>query len=459
MINFDDFTKENLEKQSKAELLDTANVLEDEGLLEADQIRMSNTKEQMIAFLLAAVAPPEAKPAFLAEPAATETPPSAEASPEHAPEDTAEHAMFQAEPVKDTVSTNLGVQSKAPSVEQTLLDQVQNPQKPDPIIGSSSSARGRLRTKTTKAYRTGGRLTIRAEDKFKQVTTKEETIVADIKQSATKDVRKILHGTVNAIGEIYAGSQRRFYAKLVYGHYQVLIKDENFVHLTPEMRENPQEIKKLMDNRTESEIDFVIINEEKEGSPLVEGSRLLAMEKQKEIWWFSPSTSGGWRLEEGTIAQARVVSVVQSGIWIELGGVETMIPLKELDYTPPKDARKFIKDEKEIDVMIKSISRNLKTKEVEFTASYKDTKEDTRFMTYDMIRKGELWTGEVTRLFLTVAPGKRPGVIVTLSCGYDCYCHFKDVLPEIGDTVRVHIDEKFDQDLRIKGTIWHIKRS
>ena len=61
------------------------------------------------------------------------------------------------------------------------------------------------------------------------------------------------------------------------------------------------------------------------------GSRLEAMAiRQREL--LRTNHDGAYEIQENDLAEARVVSVIRSGIFVELFGLEIFVPLSELSY-------------------------------------------------------------------------------------------------------------------------------
>ena len=80
------------------------------------------------------------------------------------------------------------------------------------------------------------------------------------------------------------------------------------------------------------------------------------MKIKRRIHYFDTASNTGRRLREGSIAEARVVSVIRSGIFVDLFGVELFIPLKELSYQRIMDAKLYYQTGQRVLVKILKIN-------------------------------------------------------------------------------------------------------
>lgn len=325
---------------------------------------------------------------------------------------------------------------------------------------SGRRSRTRRRTAERQEYRS---YTVDAEDRYLPRERTEDKYTNEIHKSLHSNTM-VLSGTVFAIDPPRDVDGRKMYfASVKYGDWKIQIPDTMFVKgIRDEIWNDPDEMKKIMENRLFSEVDFKIIQVDTEGEKVAMASRLAAMDIKKNKTWLTTVNGAGdrqeWRIQEGDIAQARIACVISRGMFVEVAGVESFIPLYELDYHVPSNANElFANDMHRVDVKIKSISRNLSTGEVGFTASVRETKPDTRLHDYSMIQVGSTVGGTVHRLVMHPEDAsKRPAALVNLDAGYQCYAFIMDRTPREGDKVRVRINRKFDDTLRILGSIVHI---
>ena len=110
------------------------------------------------------------------------------------------------------------------------------------------------------------------------------------------------------------------------------------------------------------------------------------------------TTTETYRLHEGVCAEARVVSVIRAGIFIDLFGVECYIPLRELSYQRYLDASTHFEPGQRVLVHITSLDRSDRD-HIQVTASIKQTQQDPyeQAMRKYMVGKPVCWCGERRR--------------------------------------------------------------
>ena len=86
---------------------------------------------------------------------------------------------------------------------------------------------------------------------------------------------------------------------------------------------------KILSNMLGAEIDFVVKGIDSKTRSVV-ASRRDAMLKKRQIFYMDPDANGEYRVREGRVAQARVISVADKSIRVELFGVETQIVAVDL---------------------------------------------------------------------------------------------------------------------------------
>ena len=65
---------------------------------------------------------------------------------------------------------------------------------------------------------------------------------------------------------------------------------------------------------------------------MVAASRLEAMALKRREYYFRTDRDGNYQIYEGIRAEARVISVIRAGVFVDLFGAECYIPLRELSY-------------------------------------------------------------------------------------------------------------------------------
>ena len=86
---------------------------------------------------------------------------------------------------------------------------------------------------------------------------------------------------------------------------------------------------KVLSNMLGAEIDFVVKGIDSKTRSVV-ASRRDAMLKKRQIFYMDPDANGEYRVREGRVAQARIISVADKSIRVELFGVETQIVAVDL---------------------------------------------------------------------------------------------------------------------------------
>ena len=147
--------------------------------------------------------------------------------------------------------------------------------------------------------------------------------------------------------------------------------------------------------------------------------------------------------------RGRVVSVIRAGIFVDLFGVETYIPLRELSYQRMMDASTSFQPGQRILVKILTIDRSDRS-HIRVTASAKRTQENPYEKALRRYSVGNRYVGTVSMVDTT-------GVFVALDGGIDCLCSYpKRGRPPRGARVTVRILGINQESNRIWGAITHI---
>ena len=178
------------------------------------------------------------------------------------------------------------------------------------------------------------------------------------------------------------------------------------------------------------------------GRNIVVSHRVLLEEEQQrlreEIW------AG---INEGMMVDGTVTSLRDFGAFVDIGGLEGLIPLSELGWSRVRDAAEVLSVGQQVRVMIKNIDREKER----LSLSIKDTLADPWDRVKENCPEGSFQSGSVARLTTF-------GAFVTLPCGLDGLIHIsrlgsgkrinhpREILSE-GQTVEVKI-ESIDRDNR-----------
>ena len=144
--------------------------------------------------------------------------------------------------------------------------------------------------------------------------------------------KRILTGTIQGI-ERPADHPSRSLAVIYHGDIKVIIPAEEAVEPPEDFRGRlPEDVLHYMvTKRLGAEVDYIIKGIDAKAGVAV-GSRLEAMSAKRRAYYFGTDRDGNNLLYEGICAEARVVSVIRTGIFVDLFGLEVYIPLRELSY-------------------------------------------------------------------------------------------------------------------------------
>ena len=257
---------------------------------------------------------------------------------------------------------------------------------------------------------------------------------------------RILTGTVHGVEK----TSHDAVAVIYHGAYKVIIpameavkKPEDY-HGIPEAEVHQY----LLTRRLGAEFDYIVKGIDTEAKIAV-ASRLEAMKVKRKWHYYDIEREEGRFLYEGVIAEARVVSAIRTGIFVDLFGVETFIPLRELDYQRLMDASLHFSPGQRVLVKVLSIDRKDRNN-IQVVASVKQTTENPCIAAIRKYTVGDKYVGTVSMIDTN-------GVFVALDGGIDCLCtHHKRGRPPRGARVTVLIRGKDMTSNRVWGVITHI---
>ena len=258
--------------------------------------------------------------------------------------------------------------------------------------------------------------------------------------------QRILTGTIQGVEQ--AGS--RSLAVLYHGDFKIIIPADQAVLLVEDRQgRSPEEIlSDTLNKRLGAEIDYIIKGIDQE-SGIAVGSRLEAMEIKRRQYYFGRDRDGNNLIYEGVCAEARIVSVIRAGIFVDLFGLEVYIPLRELSYQRLMDAGVQYQTGQRVLVKILKIDRSDRS-HIQVTASVKQAGENPYEKALKRYSVGNRYLGTVSMVDTT-------GVFVALDGGIDCLCSYpKRGRPPRGSRVTVRILGINHESNRIWGAITHI---
>lgn len=261
--------------------------------------------------------------------------------------------------------------------------------------------------------------------------------------------KKHLSGTIQGI-ENASGDPSKALAVLNYGEYKIIIPLYEAVEPPDDLKGQPLDVVLgyMLSKRLGAEIDYVIKGIDSKAKIAV-GSRIEAMRNKRKNYYFGTDRDGNYLLYSDLCAEVRVVSVVRSGIFVDLFGLEVFIPLRELSYQRMIDAETHFAPGQRALVKILEIDRTDR-RNIHVRASVKQAAENPFEKALRKYTIGNLYVGTVSMVDIN-------GVFVALDGGIDCLCNYpKRGRPPKGAQVAVKILGINHDTNRIWGVITHI---
>ena len=261
--------------------------------------------------------------------------------------------------------------------------------------------------------------------------------------------QKILTGTIQGV-EQPEDNPSRSLAVIYHGDFKVIIPAEEAVLPPEDNRGRSQEdvMYYTFTKRLGAEVDYIVKGIDPQSGVAV-ASRLEAMAAKRKEYYFGTDRDGNNILYEGVCAEARIVSVIRAGIFVDLFGLEIYIPLRELSYQRLLDASSQFQPGQRVLVKILSIDRSDRN-HIKASASVKQAGENPYEKALRRFSVGNRYVGTVSMVDTT-------GVFVALDGGVDCLCSYpKRGRPPRGARVTVRILGLNMESNRIWGAITHI---
>ena len=274
---------------------------------------------------------------------------------------------------------------------------------------------------------------------------KEKNDLIDLLESLR--VGKILTGTIQGVERV---SDNHSMAVIYHGAFKIVIPAEEAVTAPDDYRDkSPEDVMHyLLTKRLGAEVDFIVKGIDQEANVAV-ASRLNAMKAKRKQYYFGTDREGNNLLYAGQCAEARVVSVIRAGIFIDLFGLEVYIPLRELSYQRMMNATEYFRPGQRILVKILELVRTDRNN-IKVTASVKQSAENPYEKALRRYVVDNRYVG-------TVSIVDTNGVFVALDGGVDCLCSYpKRGRPPRGARVTVRILGISRETNRIWGAITHI---
>ena len=261
--------------------------------------------------------------------------------------------------------------------------------------------------------------------------------------------KKILTGTIQGV-ERLASNPETCYAVTYHGDFKIIIPVLDAIEEPEDYRDQPKGdvLHYLLNKRLGAEVDYIVKRIDQEGG-VVAASRLEAMALKRREYYFRTDRDGNYQIYEGIRAEARVVSVIRAGIFVDLFGAECYIPLRELSYQRWMDAASHYQPGQRVLVKVLEVDRSDRNRP-RVTASVKQAGENPYEKALKKYAVGNRYVGTVSMVDLS-------GVFVSLDGGIDCLCtHPKRGRPPRGARVTVRILGINNETNRIWGVITHM---
>lgn len=327
-----------------------------------------------------------------------------------------------------------------PDAEETLPQEVKEEEPLLTVVNPKEQKRGGKRRTRSK-----GGPSVMSIDARRTVETdadKAKNDLIDLTESLKTD--KVLTGMVQGVERNFQGHDS--VAVLYHGIFKVVIPAEDMVEKPEEAegRTVDDAYHYLLTRRLGAEVDYVV-NSIFYDDMLAVASRLDAMQAKRKRFYRGGE---GALVHEGVRAEARVVSVVRSGIFVDLFGVECFIPSRELSYQRISNPMSQFMTGDRVIVKVLSVD-NKDLNNVKIQASVKQASVNPYELALKKYSVGNRYVG-------TVSMVDKNGVFVSLEGGVDCLCRFPARgRPMKGARVTVQILGIDEKSNRIWGIITH----
>lgn len=237
-------------------------------------------------------------------------------------------------------------------------------------------------------------------------------------------------------------------AVLNHGAFKIIIPASEMITLPDDIGgRTPEEAYfSLLHRRLGAEIDYIIKAISPDDTVAV-ASRKDAMAVKRKQYYFGRDRNGNNLLYEDACAEARVTCVFGGGIVVDLFGVESFVPLRELSWQRLSSAIGRFAPGDRVVVRIQEIDRSDRENVL--------VKSSVRLAITNPLRKALRKYSANNCYVGTVSYIDTSGIYVSME-GIDCLCTFPPRgRPPIGSRVTVYVLGKDEETCRMWGTIIH----
>ena len=281
-------------------------------------------------------------------------------------------------------------------------------------------------------------LTLEADSRVETQQTKEDIIWHEINNAYR--TKRILTGTLGGIERLEGGAT---IAIIYYKSFRVVIPvQEMMLNLVVDADHNYGEIalrqNKIVNTMLGCSIDFIIKGLDAKTRSIA-ASRKDAMLKKRQTFYLDHDSSGNPKVYADRIVQARVIAVAEKGVRVEIFGVETSIPARDLSFDWLGDANEHFHVGDQILVRILEVTAE-DPEHITVRADVKSVEGNTSLANMQLCKVQGKYAG-------TVEDIHKGTVFVRLSIGvnaiaHSCYDNRTVGKKDLVSFVVTHIDEE-----------------
>lgn len=227
--------------------------------------------------------------------------------------------------------------------------------------------------------------------------------------------RKILTGTLGGLEKMENG---KVIAIVHYKGFRIAIPLSEMVFLKhasqAQYSEQLEREAKIINKMLGAEIDFMVRGIDTASRSIV-ASRKDAMLKKRQTFYMEKDANGVHRIYYGRIVQARIISVAEKAIRVEIFGVEATVPARDLAWYWISDARDYFAIGDTILLRILSVDRD-NIEDIRVTADARSLQADTSRDVLSRCRVQSKYAGKVTDIHRGV-------VYIRLANGVNAVAH------------------------------------
>ncbi len=258
---------------------------------------------------------------------------------------------------------------------------------------------------------------------------------------SAQNERHILTGVIQGI-ERCPDNPADSLAVLYQGAYKIIIPTDHLLEIEPERTNSARG--GMVSRRLGAEIDYIIVGVDA-ANHIAVASRREAMNRLRKHHFLYPEQNENYPIMVGDFIEARIVSVIQPGIFVEVFGVECFIPMEELSYQRWTDATKHFKVGNHTLVQVLSLTID-DEQQIAIELSVKRTDDDRIIAMMQRYIPENIYLGQISMIYSS-------GIFVSFG-EVGCFCkHPRRGRFTVGNKVTVRILGANMEEKRIWGAI------